>query len=205
MSKHIADEVSKLAIGTKIRTLRERRGLSLAQLAERTSMPEVVLSRIEKEEIAPTVAALVNVAAALETTVDTFFQDRPFTEHVEVVRAGEGREVKRTLQPDESRLTYQYESLAYRLPGKHMEPFLVEFSLDADEPQRPMKHDGEEFLYIMEGEVELIAGDERIVLHPGDSVYFYSTEPHQLRGLGTVPPKAIAVLYPYPTGKGMTP
>ena len=199
MPKHIAEQVSKLAIGTKIRTLRERRGLSLAQVAKRTSMPEVVLSRIEKEEIAPTVAALVNVAAALDTTVDTFFQDRPFTEQLEVVRAGEGREVKRTMQPDESRLTYQYESLAYRLAGKHMEPFLVEFSLDAVEPPKAMVHDGEEFLHIMEGEVELIAGDERVVLRPGDSVYFYSKMPHQLRGLGTVPPKAIAVLYPYPS------
>lgn len=204
MSKRIAEEVSKLAIGKKIRTLRERRGLSLAQVAERTSMPEVLLARIEQDEIAPTVAALVNVAGALDTTVDTFFQDKPFTDRIEVVRAGEGREVKRTQQPDEGRLTYQYESLAYRLAGKHMEPFLVEFSLDTDEPARPMTHDGEEFLYIMEGDVEFISGDDRVVLHPGDSIYFYSKTPHQLRGVGTVTPKAIAVLYPYAGGPGGT-
>ncbi len=163
-------------------------------------MPEVLLSRIETEEIAPTVAALVNIASALGTTVDTFFQDRPFTDRVEVVRAGEGREVKRTQQPDEGRLTYQYESLAYRLPGKHMEPFLVEFSLDTDEKPQPMKHDGEEFLFILEGDVEFVSDNDRVVLHPGDAIYYYSTTPHRLRGLGTVPPKAIAVLYPFPSG-----
>jgi quercetin dioxygenase-like cupin family protein len=148
------------------------------------------------------VAALVNISSALETTVDTFFQDRPFTERIEIVRAGEGREVKRTQQPDEGRLTYQYESLAYRLPGKHMEPFLVEFSLEADEPPRPMKHDGEEFLHIMEGEVEFISGDERVILHAGDSIYYYSSTPHYLRGIGTVTPRAVAVLYPYSNGHG---
>ena len=84
MPGRITDEVRKLAIGQKIRTLRESQGLSLGQLAERTRMPEVLLSQIESDVIAPTVAALVNIAGVLGATVDSFFQDAPFTENVAV-------------------------------------------------------------------------------------------------------------------------
>jgi transcriptional regulator with XRE-family HTH domain len=199
MSGLFADEIRKLALGMKLRTLRERKGLGLDELARQTDIPAVVLSQIEQEVVSPTVAALVKLAHALDTSIDVLLQNAPFAEHIEVVRAGEGRHIRRRPSVERASLTYNYESLAYRLPGKHMEPFLVEFALDTDEPAVPLTHDGEEFLYILQGTVEFIAGDERVLLRQGDSIYFYSRAPHALRAVGTVTPQAIAVLYPYST------
>lgn len=199
MSGQVAEEIRKLALGVKLRTLRERNGLTLQDLARQTDLPAVVLSQIEQEVVSPTVAALVKLSRALGTSIDALLQDAPFAEQVEVVRAGEGRHIRRQPSTERATLTYSYESLAYRLPGKHMEPFLVDFALDTDEPAIPLSHEGEEFLYILEGAVEFIAGEQRVVLQAGDSIYFYSRAPHALRAIGTVTPRAIAVLYPYST------
>lgn len=197
MGDETIQELRKLALGSKIRTLRERQRLTLEQVSTATQIPAVVLSQIEDDVISPTVAALVRLSGALATTVDALLQDAPFSDRVEVTRHGEGRRILRRSQPEGTSLTYNYESLAYRLPGKHMEPFLVEFALDAEAPARPVTHVGEEFLYILEGEVEFLSGDERLILRAGDSIYFYSSAPHALRAVGTVTPRAIAVLYPY--------
>ncbi|MDP8254206.1 MAG: XRE family transcriptional regulator [Candidatus Alcyoniella australis] len=197
MPEKIKEEVRRLAIGRKIRTLRTKQGLSIEQVSERTSMPVVLLSQMESDVIAPTVAALVNIAKALGTTVDTFFQDAPFTDAIEVVRHGEGRQIRRLQQADATPLQYNYESLAYRLSGKRMEPFFVEFTLDPGQPPKLVSHEGEEFIYVLQGEVEFVSGEDRVLLQPGDALYFYSKKPHCLRGVGEVVPKAIAVIYPY--------
>lgn len=196
MTEQIAEQVRRLAIGRKIRTLRERKGMGVAAVAEKTRMPEVLLSRIERDEVAPTVANLINIASALDTSVDVFFQEDSFQQKVEVVRRGEGRSIRR-VNEGTGALTYRYQSLAYRLPGKRMEPFLVEFEVGLDEAPNPVTHEGEEFLHILDGEVECMLDGERVVLGPGDSIYFHSSTPHSLRALGTVQPRALAVLYPF--------
>ncbi|MBI2569060.1 MAG: cupin domain-containing protein [Candidatus Schekmanbacteria bacterium] len=197
MSDSVAQEVRRLAIGRKIRALREREEMSLAELADRCEMPEVLLAQIEGDVVPPTVAALVRISGALKTTVDTFFRDPGYQARVEVVRSGEGRKMQRVRPSAGPALAYNYESLAYRMPGKHMEPFMVEFSLDVAADPAPVTHEGEEFLYVLTGEVEFLSASERIVLRPGDSIYFDSSVPHALRGLGVTVPKALAVLYPF--------
>ena len=192
----MSEEVRKLGIGRKVRAIRERRGESLAAVSDRAKIPEVVLAQIEQDVVSPTVAALLNVARALGTSIDALLQDAPSESRIEVVRSGEGRRVQRR-SSNKAALSYNYESLAYRLVGKHMEPFMVEFALDVDPPAAPVSHQGEEFLHILEGEVELTSGDERVVLRQGDSVYFHSSTPHSLRALGSVTPRALAVLYPF--------
>ncbi len=146
----------------------------------------------------PTVATLLNISKILNVGIDHFFTDSEDTGQIEVTRADERLSVHHDeLTGSESGLlTYNYESLAYRLSKKKMEPFFVEFEA-APTGGVPLSHDGEEFIFVVEGAIDLTYGDNHIRLGAGDSVYYHATVPHSIRGVGEEKAKAIIVLYPY--------
>ena len=76
-----------------------------------------------------------------------------------------------------------------------MEPFLVEFDPNLTSQPHPVQHAGEEFLYLLEGQIELSHGAETYILDTGDSVYWDSNQPHSLKALGDQVARGIAVLY----------
>jgi quercetin dioxygenase-like cupin family protein/DNA-binding XRE family transcriptional regulator len=192
-----AQELKQLGIGRKIRALREAKGLALDALAEHLVLPQVVLAQIEAEVVPPTVATLLNISKILGVGIDHFFADGEDTGRIEITRPHERLTVHHDDLPDrQSRLSYTYESLAYRLAKKHMEPFFVEFdNTEASGP--PWSHDGEEFVYVLEGELDFISGDDHLRLSTGDSVYFHAHVPHMIRAVGAGKAKAIIVLYPF--------
>jgi len=191
------DELKKLGIGKKIGVLREEKGLSLKKLSEMAGVQEILLSQIEADVVPPTVATLLNLSRLLGVTLDYFFTESLSTEKIEVVRKHERRVITKPEHKPEIPLSYSYESLAYHLAKKHMEPFLVEFELESDHDPVPLAHPGEEFLFLLEGEVEFISEDKKIHLHKGDSLYFFSQQPHSFRALGMKKPRAIVVVYPF--------
>ena len=75
-----------------------------------------------------------------------------------------------------------------------MEPFMVEFDPSAAATVKSMSHQGEEFLYVLEGTIELEYDQETYMLKKGDSLYIDSSKPHSLKGLGTTSPKVLAVV-----------
>ena len=198
MSADAKQELKRLAIGRKVRALREEKGLGLSDLAAEAGMQEVLLSQVEADVVAPTVATLINIARILGVGIDYFFTDSPSQQEIEIVRADERRVIAAPSHKKNAQLIYSYEALSPSMSGKHMEPFLVEFSLDADEKNLvPQAHAGEEFLFILEGEVEFVTAEKRAILRAGDSLFFRSKTPHVLRGVGHVKPRALAVLYPF--------
>jgi quercetin dioxygenase-like cupin family protein len=76
-----------------------------------------------------------------------------------------------------------------------MEPFLVTFDPEAATTVEEVTHEGEEFLYILSGTLELLYEGETYTLKRGDSLYIDSSRPHALRGIGSPPPQALAVVY----------
>ncbi|MCX7804164.1 MAG: cupin domain-containing protein [Planctomycetota bacterium] len=191
-----ADDVRDLRIGEKIRSIRASKGLGAADVAAKAGITEVVLGQIENDVVAPPIGTLLKIARALEVPLATFFQQPDeYRRKFEVVRAGERHKVRRAAGRSEAPVSYSYEALAFHLPDRHMEPFLVEFDLDADEQLEAVSHAGEEFLFVLEGEIEFRSEQGVIVLRPGDSLYFDSSLTHALRGIGHVKPKAIAVVY----------
>ena len=92
-------------------------------------------------------------------------------------------------------MSYTYESLSTQLTDKHMQPFFIEVDVDIDEEIPLQSHDGEEFLYIIDGEIEFHFENEKITLQAGDSIYYDAHIPHAIYGLGSRPPRAVAVLY----------
>ncbi len=189
-------EVRELQIGQKIRGLRQQRRMTLQDLSEATELSKPLLSQVENDQVIPPLATLLRIAKAFQTPLQTFFEEEDNNQKCLVVRADDAERMNRQPSHGGAPQPYFYHSLAYGKKHKHMEPFLVEFDPAQTDQATPVRHPGEEFFYILEGQVELTHGDDIYILNPGDSVYWDSNEPHRLRALGTQVAHGIAVLYP---------
>ena len=190
----IKHEVKKLHIGKKIRDLRKKAGLVLQDLSNRTGLSKALLSQIEKEVVSPPIATLLKISKALGVNISFFFQNDDSEKRVILVRSNESKVIdSRYFGREES--GYYYEALAYKKSKKYMEPFLVEFKRKRAEKLSYFSHEGEEFIYLLEGTLEFRTETEQYVLYPGDSLYFESSIPHAYRAMGRRYAKALTVVY----------
>ena len=195
VSDDIKHEVKNLHIGKKIRVLRKNAGLVLQDLSDRTGLSKPLLSQIEKEVVSPPIATLLKISKALSVNIGFFFQDNDPEEKVVLVRRDESKVIdSRYFGREES--GYYYEALAYKRSKKYMEPFLVEFKRKKADRLSYFSHEGEEFIYLLEGTLEFRTENEQYVLNPGDSLYFESSIPHAYRALERKNAKALTVVYP---------
>jgi len=191
----IKHEVKKLHIGRKIRDLRKKAGFVLQDLSNRTGLSKSLLSQIEKEVVSPPIATLLKISKALGVNISFFFQNDDSEKRVILVRSNESKVIdSRYFGREES--GYYYEALAYKKSKKYMEPFLVEFKRKRAEKLSYFSHDGEEFIYLLEGVLEFRTEDQQYVLYPGDSLYFESSIPHAYRALERKNARALTVVYP---------
>jgi transcriptional regulator with XRE-family HTH domain len=184
----------ELKVGEKVRELRERRGLSLQEMAERTGYSSALLSQIENHMISPPLGALIKIAKALEVKVGTFFGEEP-REPFTIVRKQERKHVSRFASKEGVSYGYAYESLGFDKKDRHMEPFLVTLEPATVRTEKHSTHEGEEFIFILEGEMEVILGTHKDVLHPGDCIYYDSAIPHKVQCHRGIPTKILAVLW----------
>ena len=180
-------------IAENIKNIRLGRQLTISQLAKLSGLTKGYISKIENSGKAPPYSTLVKLATALDTDVNILLSvgpDAPTDMSLCIVRANERTEVA-------SRGTlcgYQYESLAHKKLGKNMEPFIISPASDGD---AVFSHEGEEFMYVLEGIHEFVYGGSTYVLEQGDSIYFDSTVPHTGRSIGNTQAKVLVVMYSY--------
>jgi len=184
----------ELRVGEKVRELRESKGLSLQDLANRTGYSSALLSQVENHFISPPLGGLIKIAKALEVKVGTFFGDEP-RESYALVRKDERKHISRFASKEGVSYGYSYESLGFDKKDRQMEPFLVTLEPATVKSEKLSSHDGEEFIFVLEGEMEAILGDHKDVLHPGDCIYYDSTIPHKVQCHREVPTKILAVLW----------
>ncbi len=191
----IRHEVRNLHIGRKIRDLRKRSGLILQDLSDQTGLSKPLLSQVEKEAVSPPIATLLRIAKAFGVNIGFFFQESDLEDTVVLVKRDESKVIdSRYFGRDTS--GYYYEALAFKKSRKNMEPFLVEFKRIRVENLSYFSHEGEEFIYLLDGALEFRTEMKRYVLHPGDSLYFESSLPHAYRALEGRNAKALTVIYP---------
>ena len=195
MTQDVKEELKELNLGQKIKTLRQRKGLSLQQMADKSSLSVPLLSQIEGEVVAPPVATLLKISRALNVNIGYFFQEEESGKRAVVVRKNERKQIFRRIHEDPSKVGYYYESLAYPKADKHMEPFQVQFEVKKKEDLIFFNHKGEEFVFVLEGQLECNYEDETFLLDPGDSLYFDSSFPHAFRAVGKKNALAIDVIY----------
>lgn len=195
MTQDVKEELKELNLGQKIKTLRQRKGLSLREMADKTNLSVPLLSQIESEVVAPPVATLLKISKALNVNIGYFFQEEESGKRAVIVRKNERKQVFRRIHEDPSKVGYYYESLAYPKADKHMEPFQVQFEVKKKEDLIFFNHKGEEFVFVLEGQLEFNYEDETFILEPGDSLYFDSSFPHAFRAVGKKNALAIDVIY----------
>jgi len=195
-SSHLERPSAPLAekdnLGDRIRKAREMRGLTLQDLSSRTGISVETLERVESNEMIPPLGELIKLGKAVEMKMGYFISpgvEKPMT----VVRSHSRPMVSRYGKRRMEQYGYFYESLAPEKANRFMEPFLI--TMVPADVQELSTHDGQEFIFVLEGEMKAQVGDQVEILRPGDAVYYDSSCPHLVKCAGDKPAKILAVLY----------
>lgn len=178
-------------IGQRIRKIREEKGLPLEELSRLTGFDVQFLASLEKNEAQPQLGTVIKLSKALDSAFGRLISgvgDKLYS----ITRKNERRTVSRSTSKTGKKQVYTYKSLAPDVKGRHMEALMVQLDIDPD--KEISVHDGEEFIFVLDGIVALEIGDDKFELEPGDSVYYLSTTPHHIAaksGKATI----LAVLY----------
>lgn len=188
-----------LSLGSRIRKLREKKGLDLKSFAKQIEMSEEAVESIEQNRSQPLIGELIRMAKALGVNVADILRDRPLKQSFEVIRRSDRKKVKPLLGPSQGKIfDYQYELLTNPSADKHLDAYLIELPPHQSKPPRlDMTHEGEEFIYLLEGELEGEISGKKFKLSPGDSLYLRSTEPHVFFNPGATVSRALTVIYPF--------
>lgn len=160
------------ALGAKLAAARAERGWSLAELARRAGVSTASVHKIEKSGMTPTIATLMKVASALGTSVSYFIDEDVAVPAAIVVRGDERARLytsKTGIALDNVSGRYG----RYRLAGAE-----ARVEAGATSGPDPMRHPGEELVYLLEGAMRFTVDDEVIHLEPGDSIHFRTDRPH---------------------------
>ncbi|MFH1136523.1 MAG: cupin domain-containing protein [Pseudomonadota bacterium] len=179
-------------VGDRVRQIREQKKLSLSDVSSRTGFEVDFLSRIEANEVSPPLGVLIKLGKALDMKMGFFIsggENRAFT----VVRADERQNISRRASTQDTAYGYTYQALAPGKTNRHMEPLLV--TLEPCEKLELSTHEGQEFIFVLEGKMEAILDQERLILSAGDSIYYDSGTPHQVRCCEGPFTRILAVLY----------
>jgi len=186
--------------GKRITELCKTYSISLETLSERSGVPAELIRRIEKEDLIPDLAPLIKIARALGVRLGTFLDDQEELGPV-ITRAGTAGNAARFITglPGEGggspgeRQGLTFKALAPGKGGRHMEPFFVDIEPEAE--QKMSSHEGEEFIYVITGNLALEYGSQSLVLNEGDSVYYDSIVPHRVISGDARPVRILAVIY----------
>jgi transcriptional regulator with XRE-family HTH domain len=190
---------AKRTPGERIAELCRTYQVSLADLAERSGLDIALLERINGGYI-PDLAPLVKIARALGVRLGTLLDDHEEPGPV-ITRKGGAAAGARFLtggvdngaEEGAVRNTgHLFHALAPDKGSRHMEPFIVDMADDENQPKS--SHEGEEFIYVLEGAVRVDYGRDSHTLAGGDSIYYDSIVPHKVCSSGG-PARILAVLY----------
>ena len=181
-----------LNVGESVKKIREKKGLSLQDISQRTGLQPELLTEIEKGEISPPLGAIIKLAKALEMKMGYFISGAENLAYT-IVRKDERKLISRYDSKKSDKYGYEFSSLAPFKKDRHMEPFLV--TLEPSDEEERSTHDGQEFIYVLEGTMEVHLGEEDHLLKPGDAIYYDSTVPHLVKCHGKDRTKILAVLY----------
>jgi transcriptional regulator with XRE-family HTH domain len=171
-----------------IRELRLRKKFTLQKLADEAGLTKSYLSMIESGKKSPPIATLSKIAGAMDVDITDFFHQKNPEDHITLVRKG-GREVIAAHGTD---FGYHYESIAPAKRQKMMEPFVITHPIKT--PQTWLDHEGEELLFVLEGEYKFYYDKNEYLLKKGDCVYFDSSIPHKGEAYGNKPAKTLVVI-----------
>jgi transcriptional regulator with XRE-family HTH domain len=182
--------IAEKRIGERIKRLRLKKSMGLVELGKHTGLSASFLSQLETGRVVPTLRNLARIAMVFSKDLSYFFDTEPNA----LFRIHRRKDRVKLPQTGVEVPTYFFESLGYMVPDRHMDPYFAEFiPLTKEMEPKGHMHPGFEFLYLLEGELDLHHGDQECRLEVGDAVYFDSSTPHSYLCVGKKPAGAIIV------------
>lgn len=185
---------SKEKLGKRIKRFRELNEISLPDLAERTGLGLDFLTSLEQDSVYPSLGPLLKVARGLGVRLGTFLDDEVGQDPL-IVQYADRREELSMLRDKDKAADLRFFSLGKGKTDRHMEPFIVELMPQSAEDKTLSSHEGEEFILVQTGQLEVLYGQNTYVLGEGDSIYLNSVVPHHVGCAGDEPARIVAVLY----------
>ena len=188
---------SHTIIGSKIKGIRESKNLSIEEISERSGLSTDQIISIESDENLPSLGPLIKIARALGVRLGTFMDDSDELGPAITRAADRERESSISFSNGaaDARKHMEYHPLAKQKAGRHMEPFVIDINPTDDRDFQLSAHEGEEFIYVMSGEVEVDYGKEKYTLKEGDSIFYDSIVKHHIHGAPGKSAKILAVVY----------
>lgn len=195
LSTTLQEGLSRYGIGETIRTLRLKKKMGLVELGRHSGLSPALLSKIERGRLFPTLPTLLRIALVFSVGLEYFFSGGRERRLVAIVRRKERMRLPEGGDTNEP--SYYFESLDYEAVERRTNAYLVDF-----QPLKPGKkpathaHPGGEFLFVIEGTLELTVGLEGFTLEAQDSAYFDASRPHGYRRASSKPCRAVIVTSP---------
>jgi len=171
--------------GAKVQRIRKSRDWTVETLAKATGQTPEFMALVESDEMSPPVSFLLRLAGALGVDPGTFLSREEQT----AIRDQRAQAfIKRTK-------SYSYETLTPGAEESHLRAFMV--TIESHHAHKPVeyRHEGEEFIYVMEGDLEFVLGGKPHVLKKGESIHFNSDIPHKLKSLSNESTRCLVMLY----------
>ena len=186
---------TKKNVGKKIEAIRNLKNITIEQLAERCGFSADMMTRIEQDQAIPSLGHLIKVARVLGVRLGTFLDDMdnlgPVVTRKNTLKQG----VSFSNKNSGSSANLDFFSLASDKSGRHMEPFIVDIIPIPVTDFTLSSHEGEEFIYVLSGNVEISYGKETYLLAEGDSIYYDSLVDHHVHTANQAPAQILGVVY----------
>ena len=178
-------DASPSGFGALVHQLREARDWTQTDLAEKTGQTPDFIAQVEAEQLSPPVGFILRMAQAMEVAPGTFLNK----EEQAAIRDRRAQAHRQRTQ------NYNYTTLTPEAENSHLRAFMI--IIEPHHAHKPVayKHEGEEFIFVMEGELELTLGSKAHQIKAGESIHFNSFTPHKLKSQSSEPTRCLVVLY----------
>lgn len=176
-------------LGGVIKKARLKKGLTLEEVARRCGYSKALISRIENDNVAPSIASLSKISSVLDCPLHDIFASIPVEEPVVLPKSE--RQKYRVSEGE-----FNLEFLVPNQNGVAMLPILYTGEVGAHSTGRMGKHVGQEWSIVMQGKVEVTVGKKKYILRSGDTIYFNSATPHKYVNIGTEAAFGICITIP---------
>jgi len=185
-------------VGNRIKSLRESKSISLEEMSDRSGLAVAQITWIEENKDLPSLAPLIKIARVLGVRLGTFLDDHdslgPVVSRKKNCKEKEG--ISFSTEQTASHTHMDYYSLSSDKSGRHMEPFIIRIDPKEEDVDFILSsHEGEEFIYCIEGAFEITYGNDTYILEEGDSIYYDSIVAHHVHAADEQGAKLLAVVY----------
>lgn len=179
------DGISPSGFGALVCQLREARNWTQTDLAQKTGQTPDFIAQVEAERLSPPVGFILRMAQAMEVAPGTFLNK----EEQAAIRDSRAKAYRQRTQ------SYNYTTLTPEAENSHLRAFMIAIEPHLAHKPVAYKHEGEEFIFVMEGELEFTLGSKVHQLKAGESIHFNSDIPHKLKSQSNEPTRCLVVLY----------